>query len=74
MIKSNKEVTHKTREACETQETSKTENCEKCLSEFFSKFLLKVFSSLGKSHSAEKKRKVANDRRINKLDVAFKIG
>ena len=54
MIKSNKEVTLKTRETLfPLQKTSKTKNCEKRFSKIVSekneKFLL-----LGKLHSAEK--------------------
>ena len=56
MIKSNKEVTLKTRETCLLyRKLQKLKILKSAFRKLFSKNLLKYFSSLGKSHSAEKK-------------------
>ena len=75
MIKSNKEVTLKTRETYFLyRKPQKLTIAKNVFRKLFSKNSLKIFSFLGKSHSAEKKRKVASYRRNNKLGVSFKMG
>ena len=59
MIKSNKEVTLKTRETYFFIDTLENEKLQENIYEkFFSKNLLKVRTFLGKSHSAEKETKI----------------
>ena len=74
VIKSNKEVTLKTRETCFLyRKTRKLKILKIVFKKLFSKNLLKTFSFVGKSHSAEKNEKwpaLWND----KLGVSFKMG
>ena len=74
MIKSNKEVTLKTRE---TYFLYRKPQKPKIAEIVFRKLFLKKnenFLLLGKLHSAEKKRKLASNRRSNKIGVSFKNG
>ena len=74
MIKTNKEVTLKTREALFLyRKSQKLKLAKNVFWKLFSKKLMK-FSFLVKSHSAEKKRKVASYRRNNNIGVSFKLG
>ena len=71
MMKSNKEVTLKTRKTNFLQKTSNLKFAKNVFQKLVSKKLLELLSFLGKSHCAEK-TKVASYRRNNKLGVSFR--
>ena len=74
MIKWNKEVTLKTRETHRFyRKPQKLKIAKNVFSKIISKKLFKIFSFLGKSHSA-KKQEVDNYCRSYKLGVSFKVG